>query len=66
MADTELQIAMQKVSEQKMRVLKQHTVVLGLKRDGGQKLETESLLLESMRDELAALERRLDRLVGNA
>jgi hypothetical protein len=66
MADTELQILRQRVSEQKMRVLKQHTVVLGMKREGGAKLEAEVNLLEAMRDELAAIEKRLDQLVANS
>jgi hypothetical protein len=41
MADTDLQILRQQVSEQKLRVLKQHTIVLGMKREGGAKLEAE-------------------------
>ena len=66
MANTELQIARQKVSDQKMLVLKQQTLVLGMKREGGQKLEAEIVLLEAMRDELAVMEKRLDRLVREA
>jgi hypothetical protein len=64
MADTELQIAREKVSQQKRRVLQQHTLVLGLKRDGGPKLEAATALLELMRDELQILESRLDQLIA--
>lgn len=39
MAETELQIEKQRVSELRQHVLKQHAIVLGLKRQGGQRLE---------------------------
>jgi hypothetical protein len=66
MADTELQIATREASDQKQLVLRQQAVVLSLKREGGLRLERETELLESMRDELIAKEGRLERLVFNA
>jgi hypothetical protein len=39
MSETELQIAKQQMSEQKLRVLEQQAVVLSLKREGGKQLE---------------------------
>ena len=64
--DTELQIARQHTSEQKLRVLKQQTVVLGLRREGGRQLEEAAALLDSMKDELIVMESHLDRLIFNA
>ena len=64
--DTELQIARQQTSEQKVRVLKQQTVVLGLRREGGQQLEEAVALLDSMKDELIVMESHLERLIFNA
>jgi hypothetical protein len=66
MADTELQIAMQQVSEQKLRVLKQQSVMLGLRREGGQAFEDATELFDSMKDQLSVLEVRLERLTVNA
>jgi hypothetical protein len=66
MADTELQIATREASDQKQLVLRQQAVVLSLKREGGPRLERETELLESMRDELIVKEGRLERLVFNA
>ena len=66
MSDTELQIARQQTSEQKFRILKQQTLVLGLRREGGRRLEKEVALLESMKDELIVMESHLDRLIFNA
>jgi hypothetical protein len=66
MADTQLQIASRQTSEQKLRVLRQHAVVLSLKRQGGQALEEASALLDSMRDELEVIESRLERLIAEA
>ena len=66
MSDTELQIARQQTSEQKLRVLKQQSVVLSLRREGGQQLEEAVALLDSMRDELIVMESHLDRLIFNA
>ena len=66
MSDTELQIARQQTSEQKLRVLKQQTVVLGLRREGGRQLEEAAALLDSMKDELIVMESHLDRLIFNA
>jgi hypothetical protein len=66
MSDTELQIATQQTSEQKLRVLKQQSVVLGLRREGGQQLEEAVALLDSMKDELIVMESHLDRLIFNA
>jgi hypothetical protein len=66
MSDTELQIARQQTSEQKLRVLKQQSVVLSLRSEGGQQLEEAVALLDSMKDELIAMESHLDRLSFNA
>jgi hypothetical protein len=66
MAETELQIAAREASDQKQAVLRQQAVVLGLKSEGGPKLEEATELLESMREELLAKEARLQRLVFNA
>jgi hypothetical protein len=66
MSDTELQTARQQVSEQKLRVLKQQSVVLSLRKEGGQQLEEAIALLDSMKDELIAMESHLDRLIFNA
>jgi hypothetical protein len=65
-SDTELQIAGQQVSEQKLRVLKQQTVVLSLRREGGPQLEEAAALLDSLKDELIVMESHLDRLIFNA
>jgi len=66
MAETELQIAAREASDQKQAVLRQQAVVLGLKGEGGQKLERATELLESMREELLVREARLQRLIFNA
>ena len=66
MSETDLQIAKQKVSEQRQRVLRQQGVVLGLKREGGQRLEEAEGLLNSMRDELHSMEVRLEQLILNS
>ena len=66
MSDTELQIARQQTSEQKLRVLKQQTVVLGLRREGGRQLEEAAAVLDSLKDELSVMESHLDRLIFNA
>jgi hypothetical protein len=66
MSDTNLQIAKQQVSEQRMRVLKQQGLVLGLRREGGQRLEEAVELLNSMRDELNRMENRLEQLIFNS
>ena len=49
MADTELQIAARQASDQKQAVLRQQSVVLGLKKEGGPRLDKATELLESMR-----------------
>jgi hypothetical protein len=66
MSDTELQIARQQTSEQKLRVLKQQTVVLGLRREGGRQLEEAAALLDSLKDELIVMESHVDRLIFKA
>jgi hypothetical protein len=66
MGDTDLQLAKQRVSEQKQRVLRQQAVVLHLKGEGGRRLEVAVELWESMKDELTVMERRLDRVILNA
>jgi hypothetical protein len=63
-ADTELQIASREASDQKQAVLRQQTIVLSLKREGGPKLEQAAALLESLRDELVLRETRLERLIA--
>jgi len=66
MANTELQIAAQDASDQKQTVLKQQSVVLSLKGEGGPRLERAAELLESMRNELMLKEARLEGLIANA
>lgn len=66
MGDTDLQLAKQKVSEQKQRVLRQQAEVLHLKGEGGKRFEVAVELWESTKDELTVMERRLDRLIFNA
>ena len=63
MPNTELEIAKRQVSDLRMRLLRQQTIVLGLKREGGEKLEGATALLNSMMDELIDLEAKWDRLV---
>jgi hypothetical protein len=64
MSDTELEIAKRKVSELRVSILKQQTLVLGLRREGGEKLEEAVALLDSMKDKLIDLESHLERLVN--
>jgi hypothetical protein len=64
--DTALQVARQHTSEQKLRVLRQQSVVLSLRRQGGQQLEEAVALLDSMKDELTVMESHLDRLIFKA
>jgi len=66
MADTELQIAARQASDQKQAVLRQQSVVLGLKKEGGPKLDKATELLASMQEELHVREARLERLTFNA
>jgi hypothetical protein len=66
MSDTDLQIAKQQVSQQRMRMLTQQAVMLSLRREGGQRLEDAVELLNSMRDELHVMEGRLEQLVLNS
>jgi hypothetical protein len=66
MAETELQIAARQASDQKQAVLRQQSVVLGLKKEGGPRLDQATELLESMREELQIREARLERLTFNA
>jgi ribosomal protein S4 len=63
MPETELQIAKQQTSEQKLRVLKQQAVVLSLKGEGGKRLEEATELWDAMKHELSVMESRLDRLI---
>jgi len=62
-SDTELEIAKRHVSDLRIRLLRQQTIVLGLKREGGEKLEEATAQLNLMMDELIDLEAKLDRLV---
>jgi hypothetical protein len=64
MSDTELEIAKRQVSDLRMRLLRQQTIVLSLRREGGVRLEKETSQLNSMMDELIDLEAKLDRLVN--
>jgi hypothetical protein len=65
-AETELQIAAREASDQKQAVLRQQAVVLGLRREGGPRLDRATELLDSMRAELFLKEARLERLTMNA
>jgi hypothetical protein len=64
MSKTELEIAKRQVSELRVRLLQQQTIVLSLRREGGEKLEKATALLNSMMDELIDLEAKWDRLVS--
>jgi hypothetical protein len=66
MAETALQIAARQASDQKLAVLRQQAVVLGLKKEGGPKLDRATELLESMQEELHIREARLERLTFSA
>jgi hypothetical protein len=66
MADTALQIAARQASDQKQAVLRQRAVVLGLKKEGGPRLDEATELLETMQEELQLREARLERLTINA
>jgi hypothetical protein len=63
MSDTELQIAKQKVSEQRMLLMKQQTLVWSLRRVGGRRLEDAKDIFHTMREELFKMESQLERLV---
>jgi hypothetical protein len=62
MSKTELEIAKRQVSELRVRLLQQQTIVLGLRREGGEKLEEATALLNAMMDELIDQEATWDRL----
>jgi hypothetical protein len=64
MPDTELEIAKRQVSELRVRLLQQQSIVLGLRHDGGKKLDEATALLNSMMDEMIDLEAKWDRLVS--
>ena len=64
MSDTESKIAKRQVSELRVRLLQQQSIVLGLRREGGEKLEEATALLNSMIDGLIDLEAKWDRLVS--
>jgi hypothetical protein len=66
MAETALQTAARLASDQKQAVLRQRAVVLGLKKEGGPRLDEATELLESMQEELQVREARLERLTINA
>jgi hypothetical protein len=66
MAETALQIAARQASDQKQAVLRQQAVVLGLKKEGGPRLDQATELLETMQEELQVREARLERLTINA
>ena len=64
MPNTELEIAKRQVSELRVRLLQQQSIVLGLRREGGEKLEEATALLISMKDKLIELEAKWERLVN--
>jgi hypothetical protein len=64
MPNTELEIAKHQVSELRVRLLQQQSICLGLRREGGEKLEEATALLNSMMDELIDPEAKWDRLVS--
>jgi hypothetical protein len=64
MSNTNLEIAKRRVSDLRVRLLQQQTIVLSLRREGGKKLEEATALLNSMMDELIDLEDKWDRLVS--
>ncbi|MFL6796136.1 MAG: hypothetical protein ACJ8F3_01845 [Xanthobacteraceae bacterium] len=66
MSDTLLQIAAREASEQKQAVLRQQTLVLDLKREGGPRWENATELLKAMREDLTVKEDRLERLIAEA
>jgi hypothetical protein len=66
MAETALQIAARQASDQKQAVLRQQAVVLGLKKEGGPRLDQATELLETMQEELQVREARLEQLTINA
>jgi len=64
MPNIELEIAKHQVSELRVRLLQQQSIVLGLRREGGEKLDEATALLNSMMDELIDLEAKWDRVVS--
>jgi hypothetical protein len=64
MSNTKLEIANRRVSELRARLLQVQSIVLGLRREGGGKLEESTAELNSMMDELIDLEAKWDRLVS--
>jgi hypothetical protein len=66
MSDTALQIAKQRVSELRRRILAQESVVANLRREGGDRLESESAILSSLKEELDLQQENLDRLIFHA
>ena len=64
MSETELELAKRQVSDLRVRLLKQQTIVLGLRREGGVRLDAATALLNSMMDELIDLDAKWDRLVN--
>jgi hypothetical protein len=64
MPNIELEIAKHQVSELRVRLLQQQSIVLGLRREGGEKLAEATALLNSMMDELIDLEAKWDRVVS--
>jgi hypothetical protein len=66
MVDTALQVASQRASELKHRLLKQQVIVWNLRRQGGPKLEEATTVLEALRDELEKAQAQLERLIEKA
>jgi hypothetical protein len=66
MVDTALQVASQRASELKHRLLKQQTIVWNLRREGGPALEEATVVLEEIRDELEKAQSQLERLIESA
>jgi hypothetical protein len=66
MVDTALQVASQRASELRHRLLKQQVIVWNLRRQGGPELEEATAALEAMRDELEKAQAQLERLMEKA
>jgi hypothetical protein len=64
MSDTDLAVAKRQLSDLRLRILKQRTIVFSLRREGGEKLEEATARLNSMLEQLTALEANWARLVN--
>jgi hypothetical protein len=66
MSETPLQRACQQVSDQRVLIIKQETLIAGMRREGGTKLERANEDLKRMRDELERMQAALDEMVFNS